>query len=287
MQSADLAAACRLALNTLRDVAPACATPLAKRRGFSTIEPSPPPDPSGAVFSPANFSRAGFKRGFWRAQPMALGIFFYGMAFGLLAREASLSLAEAMAMSAFVYSGTAQLAAVSAIAAAPGALADAALAILAAVLLLNARYLLYSAALRPWLGAMPAHRVYPTLFFMGDGNWVLSMQAYAMGERDGGFVLGSGIATFAPWLLGTMAGLLAGGLIANPAMLGLDFLLVAFSAAMGAAMLKLQKNWAGMIAAALVALVVDRLAPGGWTIVAAGLAGGIVTFIRFRPEGQA
>lgn len=218
---------------------------------------------------------------------MALGIFFYGMAFGLLAREASLSLAEAVAMSALVYSGTAQLATVSAIASAHGALADAALAILAAVLLLNARYLLYSAALRPWLGGLPARQVYPTLFFMGDGSWVLSMQAHAKGERDGGFVLGSGVATFAPWLLGTMAGLLAGGLIANPALLGLDFLLVAFSAAMGTAMLKLQKNWGSVIAAALVALVVDRLAPGGWTIVAAGLAGGIVTFIRFRPEGGA
>ena len=214
---------------------------------------------------------------------MALGIFFYGAAFGLLAREAGLSLAEALAMSSFVYSGTAQLATVSAIAAAPSEIADAAAAILAAVLLLNARYLLYSAALRPWLGGMPASKVYPTLFFMGDGNWVLSMQAHATGERDGGFVLGSGIAMFAPWLLGTVAGLLAGGLIANPALLGLDFLLVAFSAAMGAAMLKLQKNWSSVIAAALVALVVDRLAPGGWTIVAAGLAGGFVTFVRWRP----
>lgn len=243
--------------------------------GAFAIAPNPAPS--------LEFSWAGCRRGFWRAQPMALGIFFYGAAFGLLAREAGLSLAEALAMSSFVYSGTAQLATVSAIAAAPSEIADAAAAILAAVLLLNARYLLYSAALRPWLGGMPASKVYPTLFFMGDGNWVLSMQAHATGERDGGFVLGSGIAMFAPWLLGTVAGLLAGGLIANPALLGLDFLLVAFSAAMGAAMLKLQKNWSSVIAAALVALVVDRLAPGGWTIVAAGLAGGFVTFVRWRP----
>ena len=211
---------------------------------------------------------------------MAVGVFAYGVAFGLLAQEARLSLAEAVTMSALVYSGTAQLATVSALGASAG---TAALAIALAVLLLNARYLLYGAAFRPWLGTLPAYQTYPTLFFMGDGSWVLSMQAYAKGERDGGFPFGAGIAMFFPWLLGTLAGLVAAGLVANPAMLGLDFMLVAFSAAMGLSMFKLQRSWSGVIAAAATALLVDRFAPGGWTIVAAGLVGGVAAYVRFKP----
>jgi predicted branched-subunit amino acid permease len=211
---------------------------------------------------------------------MAVGVFAYGAAFGLLAQEAGLSLAEAATMSALVYSGTAQLATVSALGTSAG---TATLAIALAVLLLNARYLLYSAALRPWLGSLPARQTYPTLFFMGDGSWVLSMQAHAQGERDGGFVFGAGIAMFLPWVLGTLAGLFAAGLVANPALLGLDFMLVAFSAAMGLSMFKLQRSWSGVLAAAATALLVDRFAPGGWTIVAAGLVGGLVAYLRFKP----
>jgi predicted branched-subunit amino acid permease len=220
---------------------------------------------------------------------MAVGVFAYGVAFGLLAQEARLSLAEAMTMSALIYSGTAQLATVSALGASAleASASTATLAIALAVLLLNARYLLYSAAFRPWLGTLPAHQTYPMLFFMGDGSWVLSMQAYAKGERDGGFPFGASIAMFFPWLLGTLAGVVAAGLVANPAMLGLDFMLVAFSAAMGLSMFKLQRSWSGVIAAAATALLVDRFAPGGWTIVAAGLVGGIVAYVRFKPPAAA
>ncbi len=57
---------------------------------------------------------AGFRRGFVTAQPLAVGVLLYGMAFGLLAREAQFTLAEALAMSGFVYSGSAQLVAVNA-----------------------------------------------------------------------------------------------------------------------------------------------------------------------------
>lgn len=228
----------------------------------------------------------GVKRGFLRAQPMALGVFVYGVAFGLLAREAGFLLAEALATSAFVYSGSAQLAAASAVMATgiDGGGAGGIGAIVAAILLLNARYLLYSAALWPWLSKTPARFAYPSLFVLGDGQWVMSMAAYSEGERDAGFYLGSGLASFLPWLLGTLAGATAGALLADPKALGLDFLLVAFSAAMGIGMARAKLPWANLVSAALAAVIVDRLAPGGWTIVAAGLAGGCAAFFAHKPD---
>jgi len=102
-----------------------------------------------------NFTAAGLRRGYLAAQPLALGVFVYGVTFGLLARNAGLSIIEAVLMSATVYSGSAQTATVSGIAAGAGIGAS-----VVTILMLNARYLLYGAAWRPWLGQ--ASRCRPT-----------------------------------------------------------------------------------------------------------------------------
>jgi 4-azaleucine resistance transporter AzlC len=225
-----------------------------------------------------SFTPAGLRRGFVAAQPLAVGVFAYGLTFGLLARDAGLSVIEACLMSATVYSGSAQVAAVAGLAAGAAVAAS-----VATVFMLNARYLLYSAALRPWLGQASPWQAYSSLFFLGDGNWVLAMKANADGEDDAAFVLGSGLATYLPWLAGTLGGALSGQWIADPKLLGLDFLLASFCAAMAIGLFKSRADLWPMGAALVVALAADRLAPSGWAIVSAGLAGAIVAYARSRP----
>lgn len=226
----------------------------------------------------ASFTRAGFKRGYIQAQPLAIGVLAYGIMFGLLSSDAGLSLLESLVMSAGVYSGTAQVAAVSGITAGAGIAAS-----VATILLLNARYLLYGAALRPWLGQVPARDAYLSLFFLGDGNWLLSIKANAGGETDAAYVFGSGAAMFAPWMVGTLVGSFAGRWVANPSLLGLDFLLVAFAAAMAMSMYKSRSDWWPIAASFTAAVAADRFAAPGWTIIAAGMAGACVAFARHRP----
>ena len=223
------------------------------------------------------FTRAGVRRGFVAAQPLAIGVLVYGATFGLLALGSGLSILEAMLMSASVYSASAQVAAVGALAQGAGLLLC-----VTTVVLLNARYLLYGATLRPWLGAAPAGAAYASLYLLGDGNWLLSMKAHAAGEDDAGFILGSGLATFLPWLAGTLIGGLVGHGIPGPRALGLDFLLPAFCAAMGVGMLRSHASLGPSIAAALAALVADRWAPPGWAVVAAGVAGALVAGALYR-----
>ena len=244
--------------------------------------PTPFPDQPAITAPP--FSLAGMRRGIAASQPLAIGVFVYGAAFGLLAREALLSLPEALLMSAVVYSGSAQLVAVSSMDQGTVPAGAAAAAILATILLLNARYVLYGAALRPWLGNLPAHQAYPTLAVLGDGNWMLSMKASAAGEDDAGYVFGSGLAMFLPWLGGTWLGSSAGALIAHPAAIGLDFLLVAFSAAMGFGMFKGRSDFKIIAAASVAALLTERLISGGAAILAAGLAGAGVAWFTFPRE---
>jgi predicted branched-subunit amino acid permease len=226
------------------------------------------------------FRMEGVRRGARAAQPMALAIAVYGVAFGLLSREAGFSAIEAALLSAFVYSGSAQMAAVSAMPSGQIPATSAMLALVATILLLNARYALYSAALRPWMGGLPAWQVYPTLGSLGDGGWVLSMKAHAGGEQDAGYVFGSCIAMFVPWVGGTLLGFVSSGLIPNPRMLGFDFMLIAFCTSMGIGMVKVRSDLVIAGVACVVALLADRFAPGGWELVAAGLSGAIVAYFR-------
>jgi hypothetical protein len=115
--------------------------------------------PASAAPAPSTpFTAAGAWRGFVVTQPLAIGGLVYGMTFGILALGNGLSLAQAMVMSLTVYSGSGQIAAVGAMHAGAGLFAT-----VATVLLLNARYVLYGAALRPWLVCIAPLKAYSLL----------------------------------------------------------------------------------------------------------------------------
>ena len=77
-------------------------------------------------------------------------------------------------------------------------------------------------------------------------------------------------------LVGTLIGHLLGHRVPSPATFGLDFMLVAFAAAIGISVWPGRSGVASAMAAAAVALALYRWLPGGWYIVGAGLAAGIV-----------
>ena len=228
------------------------------------------------------FTWAGLRRGVAAAQVISVSVFLYGIAFGLMARQVAMSAAEATMMSAFVNSGSAQLAAVTTIAAGQAAAGTLA----ATILVMNARYLLFGAAMRPWLGAAPAPQAYGSLFFLGDANWMLSMKAHAQGERDAAYVLGSGLQMFGAWLAGTGLGNLAGGILPDPKRLGLDFMLAAFATAMMVGMTKSRADLGPLAAGAGTAVLIAQIASFGWAIVAAGVAGGLTAALRSGDAGR-
>lgn len=231
------------------------------------------------MLEPTPFTFAGVRRGFITAQPLAIGAVVYGITFGILALGSGLSLVDAMVMSLTLYSGTAQTATVGAISAGAGIYAT-----VATIVLLNARYVLYGAAIRPWLSGATPLKAYLSLYFLGDANWVVAMKARESGERDAGFVLGSGLAMFFPWMAGTLVGAIAGGWIPNPKALALDFFLVAFCAALMVTMVGAKANVLSVVAALVAALAVDRFISGGWPIVAAGVAGILVAYFQTPPD---
>jgi predicted branched-subunit amino acid permease len=96
---------------------------------------------------------------------LALGfpIFVYGLAFGLVAAQARSAGPWRLGMSFSIFSGSAQLAMVSLMQGGTATLWTVA----AAVLVINARYLLFGATLRPWLSQAGPSRAYGSLLLIG------------------------------------------------------------------------------------------------------------------------
>lgn len=227
----------------------------------------------------APFSWAGFRRGVPVGMALGTAIFVYGLAFGLVAAQAGLSWGWALAMSISVFSGSAQLAALSVMQAGEATL----LTLFATVLVMNARYLLFGATIQPWLSQAGPLRAYGSLLIIGDANWIATMRAVEKGEADRAFLLGTGVPLIGAWLGGTLVGVLFGGVLPDPRAIGADLMLPAFAAAMMAAMVRTRGHLVPVAVGASAALAVTPLAGTGWGIVAAGLAGGAVAALMARP----
>lgn len=222
------------------------------------------------------FTRHGIVRGVIRAQPLALSVLLYGMMFGVLAAATRLSGLEALMMSILIYSGSAQMAALQGWSDAAGAI----LPLVITILIMNARYLLYGAALRPWLGSLDPARAYVTLYFLGDGNWALGMKEHESGADDAGFLLGSGLIMFVAWISGTLAGHMLGSLVTRPELFGFDFLLAAFSAALMMGLYRGRRDLAPALLAGIAALLLSPFVGSGWVIVASGLTAALIGYLR-------
>lgn len=231
----------------------------------------------------APFGWQGFRRGLRVGVALGTAIFVYGLAFGLVAAQAGLSWGWALAMSATVFSGSAQLAALSVVQAGQATL----LTLFATVLVMNARYLLFGATIQPWLSAAGPLRGYASLLMIGDANWIATMRAAGKGETDRAYLAGTGVPLMGAWLAGTAVGVIFGRVLPDPHAFGADMMLPAFAAAMMAVMMKGRSSLVPVAVGAAAVLLVTPLAGTGWGIVAAGLAGAAVAALTARPEAGA
>jgi len=221
------------------------------------------------------FDREGIRAGFLTCLPVALGVGGYGIAFGMLARRAGLSVAEATLMSATVLAGAAQIVAVE-LWAEPLPVA----AIVLTTLAINLRYSLMGAALGPWLERLAPARSYGSLLLMADENWALTMRELKSGSGRGAFLLGTGIAIWVFWVAATVVGAAAGGVIGDPAQYGLDFVLAAVFVALAVDLWEGRPTLVPWLVALATAVVAAALLPGRWYILLGGLAAAAVEVVR-------
>lgn len=229
---------------------------------------------SSARQAPVPITLDGWIEGARVMVPLMPGLFAFGMAFGAASVQKGFSLAEATISSGLVFAGLAQMVALEGWT--PHWTPASLIALGFLTFTVNLRHFLMAAALRPWLGGLPAWQVYPSLFLLADNNWAATMRYHAQGGRDAGFYFGASVVTWTVWVASTVAGHLVGGGLADPKLVGIDVVVPAFFIAM------LVPNWKGRRealswgVAALVAIGASYVVPGWWFIVIGAMAGAVV-----------
>lgn len=230
-----------------------------------------------------HLSWPGFRRGFLEGLGLIPGMVAFGIVFGVLAEQVGISVGGATAMSVFVFAGTAQLLALHSWAA-----TDLAVAVTIAVVAMNARYVLFGAAMQPWMRGLSPWIAYPSLFLLVDANWAAAMRERDEGRHDVGFFIGMGVSCMIGWALGTIAGAGFGTLLGDTRRLGLDFFLPAFFLSLACGFWKGRADIPPLLTGAIVAIVVDHFAGGSWHVLIGGLAGSLVgVFDPFRMRSVA
>jgi len=204
---------------------------------------------------------------------IAVSAIGFGFVFGLAAREAGYSPLEASAMSVIGFAGAAQFAAVGYVSAGlPWA------PIVVLTFFLNARHLLYSAALAPRLRSVPLLQRALMAHVLTDEAFALAATHFhRLGRVDiPGYWIGAIFGVFIPWNLATLAGVLAGGAIPDPSAFGLDIVFPAAMAGLAVGLVTGRREVVAACAGAVFGVVGSVAVGSAIGIVAGGLLGPLV-----------
>jgi predicted branched-subunit amino acid permease len=232
---------------------------------------APSDNPSPQPQSERHWTLAAFRHGAADVLPFVPGLAAFSMAYGTLAARKGMTLFETLLMSATVFSGVVQMVVLDGW---PEVLtAGAIVGMLALTALINARYLMIGATLRPLLGAEPAHKAYPTLFFLVEPSWLMTLRYHSNGGRDPAYLLGGGIAMYGVWVTTAIPGYIAGAAVGNPQQFGIDLMVPAFFVAMMVPLWRgVRRSW-GLIVGAFAAVLTEYLIGGFWYLIVGAVAG--------------
>lgn len=216
---------------------------------------------------------AGLRYGVKHTLPLLPGTAVFGMAFGTVAAQKGLTLVETTAMSAFVFSGAAQMVAME-IWSHPITIGTI-LTLAASTFVVGLRMVLMGMSLHPWLGHLPAIQIYPPLLLNTDSTWMIALRYREEGGDDPSVVLGAGLALWVMWVPSCVAGYVVGNLIANPQRYGLDLILPIFFVAMLVPLWRGARGAIPWAIAGVTALAAQFLIPGYWYIVIGAVAGAV------------
>ena len=229
--------------------------------------------PKRTDFPAPYWSLEGLVLGARMAMAPVPGMIAFGIAVGSATAAKGFTFVEAMFMNALVYAGLSQMVALEVWPAHMTVGALGGLALIAATV--NARMLLVSASLRPWLGPLPAWQTYPLFHLLTEPGWIVAMRYRSDGGADASVFLGGALLILVVWLASTATGHLLGALVSNPRAIGLDLVMPVYFAAMLVPLWRGSTRAIPWVVAGAVALIVYYLAGGWWYVVAGGLAGSI------------
>ena len=190
-----------------------------------------------------------------------------GVTFGVFADTAGFSLVQALALSVLTFTGASQFAVVSVVGGGGSPVAA-----VGSALLLAARNTLYGTVVAPLVRAGRGRRFVAAHFVIDETTAMATAQEAPSDAGDAFWFTGIWLLLF--WNVGTVLGVLLGGVLDDPGAWGLD---AAFPAAFVALLVPHLRNRPGRVTAfvgALVAVVAVPLTPAGLPILLAATAVG-------------
>jgi 4-azaleucine resistance transporter AzlC len=191
-----------------------------------------------------------------------------GFLFGAVATTKGLSTVEVFLMSASVFAGGAQFAAIE-----QWTKPAPILALAFGTLLINARHILMGASLAPKTGLFVPWQRFFGFFAMADENWALSERRAGVAKLTPAYYFAMTVAFYVNWLIWSTAGTIIGPWLGDPARFGADFAFTALFIGLIAGFWKGRVTAATIAASGLVAALVKVTAGAPWYVPAGALAG--------------
>jgi 4-azaleucine resistance transporter AzlC len=207
-----------------------------------------------------------FRAGVRDTLPLMLGVFPFGLAYGIFGRAVGLTAGETILMSLTVFAGAAQFISLPMFGAGAGFLM-----ITLTTLLINLRHLLMGASLAPYFDKLSVPWKAFLCFGMADETYAVTIsRAQANGyHRD--YQFGSNATGYVTWAVSTLIGVFLGSHINNPLAWGLDFAMPATFLALLVPRLTDRVSLAVGGVSAVVSVAAAVLVPGKWYIIIACL----------------
>jgi 4-azaleucine resistance transporter AzlC len=178
------------------------------------IAPAPP-----YPLAPSASSWGDFRAGFVAALPLWLGAAPFGAIYAVSALAAGLNWAQTLAMSLFVFAGASQFTAVGLFASGASPFT-----IVLTTLIINARHALLAASLAPFVREARSGTKALLAFQLTDESYAIAMRRWLAGNGNLAFQFGANLSMYVVWQFSTIAGILLGNLLPNPAAYGLDLI---------------------------------------------------------------
>ena len=205
----------------------------------------------------------------------------FGVVFGLTARANGFSPIEAVAFSVIVFAGASQFIAAGMIGAGFGWPA-----IIVLTGLVNARHLLYAAALGPWLRDRPRRERAVMAHVLTDESFALSLVHFrrlGFADRRGYWLAAIG-GVFIPWNVATVVGVLGAQVVPDPRVVGLDIVFPAAMAGLAVGLATGRREIVAGVAGVGIALAVGLVVDPRAGVLAGGFLGPVLGLLVPRRD---
>ena len=218
-----------------------------------------------------------FKQGVLEELTLQLGVFPFGIIYGIMAIESGLTPMQAFLMSSIIFGGASQIAFVQLISnATPFGV------LVTTVGAINSRHFLYSISMMEFLKNLSIKWRIVLAYLLTDEAYAISIRRF-INEPNTSFLhfhlLGTGITLFFSWQISTFIGVLLGGDL--PQFLDLQFIIPLTFIAIIIPMIKSISTFLVVIASAFSGLILKSLDINFWIIVS-GMIGVLVGIVSTK-----